>query len=271
MTRVLVLGATGFLGVSVVAALPDRVDVIEGGHDLVDLEDPLAVQSLMACASPQVVIDVAAVNPGVGPRALMEAVNVEAARTIAECAAALGARMVHLSTDVVHDGTAAPYADDAPVTPLGEYGRSKADGEAAVLAACPTAVAIRSSLIWDHRRIDRSTQGFADRLADTGELRLWSDVLRQPVHAQDLAGLVTMLALEEPEVCGTVNAGGAQVLSRAEHGRRLLDWFGLADPAAVTEATGPEGVPKDLRLSCDVVAALGVRLRGVDEVLAPTR
>lgn len=266
--RVVVLGTTGFLGPSLLDALDEHADVVEGGRDLVDLRDPNAIDGLLRCAAPNVVINAAAVNPGGGDDA-MHAVNVDAAAAVAQACASLDARLVHVSTDVVHDGTAAPYADDAEAAPIPSYryAVTKAAGEQAVLAACPSAVVVRSSLIWDPARIDNGTASFAAVLADGGSLTLWDDVLRQPVVASDLAELLVALGLEHGDVHGTMNAGGVEVLSRAAFGRLLLAHFDVEGRERVEDGPAPGGVATDLRLRTDGVAALGRRLRGVQEVL----
>ncbi len=69
------------------------------------------------------------------------AINAIGAENAARAAAAAGAQFVQLSTDYVFDGTAdEPYREDAPLHPLGAYGRTKAEGERRVLAAHPDAL-----------------------------------------------------------------------------------------------------------------------------------
>lgn len=49
----------------------------------------------------------------------------------------IGAQLVYISTDYVFDGEAAPYAAEAPASPVNEYGRTKLEGEKVTLANCP--------------------------------------------------------------------------------------------------------------------------------------
>ena len=68
---------------------------------------------------------------------------------VARAAAAVGARLVHLSTDVVFDGEkGSPYAEEDEPAPVTDYGRDKADAERAVLEAYPGALVVRTSLIY---------------------------------------------------------------------------------------------------------------------------
>lgn len=265
LPNVIVFGASGFLGPAILSALDGRARVVAGGRDLVDVSDRRAVNDLLAEVGPDAVINAAAAGTGQDV-AEQDAVNVDGAGIVA--AASGGTRLVHVSTDVVHDGTGAPYADDATPTPLGSYGTSKAEGEGAVARLHPGAAIVRPSLVWDPARIDPPTAGFADRLRAGMTLTLWDDVMRQPVLAGDLARLLVLLALDARNVSGTLNAGGIDILSRAEFGILLLAHFDVAGRDRVTTAPAPTGVPRDLRLRTDAATSLGMGFRGVHDALA---
>ena len=82
-------------------------------------------------------------------------VNTVGSENVARAAAAVGARLVHLSTDVVFDGRkGAPYVEDDPVSPVTDYGRAKAEAEVRVAAAHPArcSSAPRSSTAARRRR-----------------------------------------------------------------------------------------------------------------------
>ncbi len=73
-------------------------------------------------------------------------VNVLGAANVASAAAAANVPLVHLSTDYVFDGgKRGPYVESDPVAPLGVYGRTKAEGEAAVRAAAPRHLILRTA------------------------------------------------------------------------------------------------------------------------------
>ena len=68
---------------------------------------------------------------------------------MARAAAAAGARLVHLSSDVVFSGRAGrPYAEEDAPDPITAYGAAKAEAERLVAAACRGAVLVRTSLIY---------------------------------------------------------------------------------------------------------------------------
>ncbi len=277
--RLLITGASGYLGQRV-ARLAARAHqtfagygrhpekIVAGEPVAVDLLRPETLAGVLQHIRPNVVIHAAAVNPG-GPEDLMPAVNVEGSRSLAAAAAEIGAHWVHVSTDVIHDGLSAPYGDAAEPAPASLYGRTKADGERAVLEVLPAAAVVRTSLIYGLHEIDHGTKSFAERLRRGRGVRLFSDVLRQPIWVETLAQ--ALLELAQGRWSGHLNVAGSQVLSREQFGRRMLDWWRIDDRGLVegvrAEAVAPQ-VPRDLRLRLDRARrTLGVPLLGVDEVL----
>lgn len=270
LPTVLVTGASGYLGRRLVALLEGRAEVLARR---IELTDPAAVASAVVGRAPDAVIHAAALNPG-GPAERFESVNVGGSANVAAAVAQLGraCRLVHVSTDTVHDGRSggAPYADDAPPTPINEYGRTKAAAEAAVLSAVPGAIVVRTSLIYGLTDTDRSTEGFVKRLAEGQSLQLFHDVIRQPVWVDALAEALIHLALVERDRAGYLNVAGEEAVSRAELGRRLLSWWRVALPAdRVSEVSAVPfaDVPLDLRLRLDAARGLGLPLPGLSEVL----
>jgi dTDP-4-dehydrorhamnose reductase len=192
----LITGGSGYLGRHLTATAEkdftvhttyhaSSAQVIAGIPHKLDITDEVAVAKLIERLTPDAVIHTAAANPG-SPKAVMTAVNRDGSRNIAAAAAKLGTRLVHVSTDAVHSGNNAPYADDAPPSPVNPYGQSKAAAEAAVIQLAPNAAIVRTSLIYGLQEIDRGTAGFAQRLQRGESLALFHDVIRQPVWVNTL-------------------------------------------------------------------------------------
>lgn len=282
--RVLITGASGFLGGALMAeAAAWGIETIaisrhrSGGAGWVtaDLLDAAAVGRVLEQHRPDAVISAAAANPG---SADDPAVNEAGAAAVARAAASIGARMVHVSTDVVHAGHTRPadpsapqppYADDATPSPLNAYGASKAAGEQAVRAAHGGSLIVRTSLLFDPQRIDRGTQGFIDRLGRGERLSLWSDAIRQPIGVATLASALLDLAVELPDVEGFLNVAGNDALSRAEFALRLLAHWEIdpGDRYDLSSAADLGNQPVDLRLNLDRARRLGVDLGGVSTEL----
>lgn len=134
-----VAGARGQLGRALGEAAPPDWRVIACGREDLDLTREASVASVMRTARPDVVINAAAytaVDRAERDPAAAAAVNSEGARRLAAAAHAIGARVVHISTDYVFDGrTARPLRPQDLTAPLNVYGRTKRDGEVAVREA----------------------------------------------------------------------------------------------------------------------------------------
>ncbi len=221
-----------------------------------DLLDADEVRRLMDEVRPDAVINAAAGTPG-SPQAF--GVNVDGAAAVARAAQEVGARLVHVSSDIVHAGDAAPYADDAAPTPINDYGKTKAEGEALVAQGCDRSVSVRTSLIYSRDRMDAATAGLARQLSDGQTVSLWGDAIRQPVFADALVDGLLRLAFELPDERGTINLAGAEAMSRAEYSTRLLRHWGVpTDGIVVGRASA--GQPLDLSLRLDRARLLGLPL-----------
>jgi dTDP-4-dehydrorhamnose reductase len=191
--RYLVTGGHGMLGADLVRALDGREVTALGRADL-DITDPDAVR--VAVASHDVVINAAAytkVDEAESHEDDAFAVNAVGAGLLAEAAAATGARLVQVSTDYVFDGAAtAPYPEDAPLDPLGAYGRTKAEGERRVRAAHPGAHIVRTA--WLYGANGPSFPRTMARLAANGtDPSVVTDQVGQPTWTLDLARQIVLL------------------------------------------------------------------------------
>lgn len=150
--RCLVLGGTGMLGRAVVAEARSRgwaaLGLSREQGDVTDRErlvfwaDSFRPEAVINCAAYTRVDDCES-DP---ERAFR--VNGEAVAHAAAAAGRAGARLVHISTDYVFDGTGEePYREDAPTGPLSVYGRSKLAGERHALA-CEKGLVVRTSWLF---------------------------------------------------------------------------------------------------------------------------
>lgn len=193
----------------------------------------------------------------------------DGSRNVADAAAAAGARLVHLSTDVVFTGREQPYTEDDLPDAAEGYGRWKADAEDLVRAGCPGAVMVRTSLLYGTDQLGRPQHDLVDVLAGRKPMRFFTDEYRCPAHAADVAEVVLRLA-SMPEVTGPLHVAGPDVISRAELARTFARWMGL-DPAMVP--VGPmadAGIVRPGRVLLDSsrAAQMGLRCRPIAEALA---
>ena len=240
--RLHVTGSTGYLGSELVRLRPDA------STERVEVRDAEAVRELVARARPDVVIHTAY-------RQAEADVNTIGSENVALAAAAAGARLVHLSTDVVFDGRkGAPYVEDDPVSPITDYGRAKAEAEVRVAAAHPAAVVVRTSLLYGG-----ATPSKQELYARDPAFTFFTNEVRSPMQVTDLAE--ALLELAELEVSGPLHVAGAEDVSGAEFAELLRG-------GPVRSALAPATRPLDCSLdSSHAQALLRTRLRGVREVL----
>jgi dTDP-4-dehydrorhamnose reductase len=186
------------LGRDVVAAAE------RAGHDPValaradlDVTDREAVQRAVTSARPDAVVNCAAYTDVDGAEAEEEAaslLNGTAAGHVAAAAAAVGASVVHPSTDYVFDGSKrTPYLESDPTGPRSAYGRSKLAGEHAVASQNERHFVVRTSWLFGV-----AGKNFVDTMLGLGrdrdELRVVDDQVGRPTYTGHLAEALVELA-----------------------------------------------------------------------------
>lgn len=253
--RMLVTGATGYLGrVLVATARADGWDVVAVGSADCDVRDRRAVDTLLAGVAPDVVIHTAYVRDA--PHA--QAVTVDGTAHVANASVAVGARLLHLSTDVVFDGRAGrPYREPDAQSPITPYGRAKATAEHFVKTLAPRALVVRTSLIYGgpDGPVSPHEAGAHDPTAT-----FYDDEVRCPVQVDDLAAALVELAASD--LAGILHVAGPEAVSRRQFAE-------LIRRGPVRHAPAPPGRPLDCRLDITYAAtSLTTVLRGVSEVHA---
>ena len=162
------------------------------GHDVValsraelDVTDADHVRRVVAAAEPRAVVNCAAwtdVDAAETAEAAATAVNGEGAGNVARAAAEAGARIVHVSTDYVFDGTKRePWLESDAVNPIGAYGRSKLAGEEQVAAATEEYAIVRTAWLFG-----AGGRNFVDTMLALGEERDEVSVVTDQVGSPDV-------------------------------------------------------------------------------------
>jgi dTDP-4-dehydrorhamnose reductase len=249
--RWLVTGAGGQLGFDVIACLRrlrPADPLTAADRSQLDIRDPESVSRAVADAD--VVVNCAAWTDVDGAETSeVDAfeVNASAVATVAAACNTSGAKLVHLSTDYVFDGSAgAPYAEDSAPAPLNAYGRSKLAGERAVLDLQPDGLVVRSSWMYGargpsfvHTMVDRARAGRSVAVVD--------DQRGQPTWSYLVAERV--LRLVEHEAPGGIYHAACS---------GDTSWFGLA--TAVYELVGAD-TSLVASISSDLLGRRAVRPR----------
>jgi dTDP-4-dehydrorhamnose reductase len=197
--KVLVTGREGQLVRSLVERAEGRsgIELTALGRPELDLETPGSAAEAITRLSPDIVINAAAytaVDQAEDEPDRAFRINGDAAGEVAAAARIAGARIIHISTDYVFDGSGeGAYAEDAPVNPLGVYGRSKLAGEEQVRRNNPAHAIVRTA--WVYSPFGKNFLKTMMALGATRDLvTVVADQYGNPSSALDLAdGLLAML------------------------------------------------------------------------------
>lgn len=242
---ILCTGATGLVGynfVKAASAAGCKVVAVCGSKTLpplenteavsLDLTDNAALQRLVLDVFPDAIVNCAAISSPAdvdkNPE-LANKMNAELPEQLAVLAHHVGARFVHLSTDMVFDGSAAPYVNTDVPMPSTLYGTTKLLAEKKVLKISPhTTVVLRLSHVSGNSLTTR--RSLHEKL-----LRAWAagektkcavNEIKCPLSASVLADLILEI-LQRPKLSGIYHYAGADALSRYDMARRIAEHFGL--------------------------------------------
>lgn len=273
MQRLLITGASGTLGRNVARIAQEQGWEVSGTYytappplpgqwrwlDVGDRDDVIAV---MRQSQPTAIVHTAFLQHGPA----MWAANADGAAFVALAAQEVGARLVHVSSDAIFDGTSNPYTEAARPNPLTPYGATKAAAETAVSAIAPQAAIVRTSLTLSREPLDPHTRLVLDLVSGTRSGHLFTDQYRCPVGVDDLAGAIIELAAND--FAGVINVAGSDALSRHELGCLIARVHQL-DVARLTTASVaecPTPIVADVRLDSTLAhSLLTTRLRGMYE------
>jgi dTDP-4-dehydrorhamnose reductase len=272
--RILVTGASGFLGAYVVDAL------VASGHDVlawsgrdpggrsgvpfrpIDLTATERLPSLLDSADPDAIVHLAAISAAsevLKDRARAFAVNVASTSALADWCAFRARRLIFTSTDLVFDGSRPWNREHDPAEPVLSYGQTKRSAELAVLS-CPLGLVARLPLMFGPSLCGKP--GFFDSaisdLCRGNPRTFFADEYRTPLDYGTAAMILTRLI--PLEATGTLHVAGAERVSRFDLMRRLASAMrldaALVLPGLRADVPGPEPRPGDVSLDTTRLAEI---------------
>jgi dTDP-4-dehydrorhamnose reductase len=263
--RVLVTGSNGLLGTKLLAAMLREPGWQPTGASRgpcanaalgsfrfyqLDVTDAAATRDVVLRADPAVVIHTAAMTDVDGcerePNAAW-AINVRGTEHVARACSAVGAKLVHLSTEYVFDGRAGPYGETDPPHPLSVYGRAKLESEQIVASCCERWAVARTTVLFGYAPNVRPNfvLWLLERLARREPVRVVADQIGSPTLADNLAAMTLALAGEAAR--GTYHTVGASRLDRFAFAQLAATVFGLdaalIEPISTAELHQPAPRP----------------------------
>ena len=209
------------------------------GLTQLDLTSEAQIDALLA-AAPPAVIHWPAFNPAVDeverhPEAT-RLVNVEAPRRLLDRLRGSAVKIVYYSTDYVFDGAAGPYGEDDEPMPLSEYGRQKLEIEHAVMGMFPTALVLRTTVVFSHEPQGKNFVQRAVAALRRGEvIRQPLDQFATPTYAPALAKAARQLVAAG--ATGVVHVAGPDFMSRVEFAEIMAEVFGFSPQRIVGVTT----------------------------------
>lgn len=265
--KILLLGAQGQLGTELVRTNPGHL-LVSPPRSAVDLTDPVGLERCVRDAAPDWVLNTAAFNQTERcedePVAAI-AVNTLGPRALARICGETNAKLLHLSTDFVFDGTkGAPYLESDAPNPLSVYSLSKYGGERFVLAASRQNIVCRTAGLYGAAGSRAKGGNFVQAIlsrAQKGEpLRVVNDIFQTPTYARDLAEKIWELV--DLKTAGGIfhfaNTGGCSWFQLAQ---AILELSGLSTtltPIPSSQWPGKMRRSPDTRLASERLASLGL-------------
>lgn len=214
--KIMLTGAAGQLGKELQRIQPTDHELLPFTHAELDITNQAQVMERAMHLRPDLIINAAAYNAVDAAEtdiAPAMAVNAEGTKNLAQAAAELGVRFIHVSTDYVFDGNQGkPYLTSASTNPLSAYGRSKQAGEQFALAYAPDkAVIVRTS--WVYASHGKNFVNTILRLLKEREhLGVIADQIGSPTWANTLAKAIWQM-VSRPQLAGIFHWTDAGVTS----------------------------------------------------------
>ncbi|MBI2817100.1 MAG: dTDP-4-dehydrorhamnose reductase [Acidobacteria bacterium] len=221
------------LGSDLMPVLAQEHVVLGLDHAACDITDENVTRSIVEDWRPELIVNCAAFPDVDGCERDPErafAVNARGAGNVARAAETVGARLYHISTDYVFDGTKrSPYNEDDPVNPVSIYGQSKLEGEKQVLGngSGSRHLILRTSWLYGIHKtnfVDRTLE--QARIKD--ELQFVADQIACPTWTLHLSQKIAELV--RTGTSGIMHAAGSGECSRQEFAAYIVQQLGRSIP-----------------------------------------
>lgn len=238
--RVLVIGASGFLGSYVYQSCLKRDGIKATGTSahqhpdsallMLDITKKIELEKSVVRIRPDCIVNCAAfsnVDECEKNPALAKAINATGAKHLADACKARNARLIHVSTDSVFDGTAGDYTEESRPNPLNAYAATKLEGEEFIASRIDNHVILRTNFYGLDPNGKSLLNWAFSNLTGEREMSGIADVIFNPLWVQDLAECI--LELASTPFQGIMNCAGDQTLSKYEFIKNVSLSLGYSD------------------------------------------
>ncbi len=266
--RILITGRDGQVGYELTRSLAPLGTVTAASRAELDLSSDDSIRAMVRAVKPQLIVNAAAytaVDKAESEPELARRINADAVAMLASEAKAVGAAVIHYSTDYVFDGEkTTPYVEEDETNPLGVYGRTKLAGEQALADAGIPYLVLRTSWVYGARG-KNFLLTILRLAAEKPELRIVDDQFGAPTWSRDIAAATAKIA--ERWIGGGDCAERSGIYHLTSGGETT--WYGFAAealrlraqtaqpknyaqlvPIPTAEYPTPARRPKNSRLNC---------------------
>lgn len=274
MQKILITGASGFLGTKLYTQLLPKYDVV-GSYSShpreklihLDVSDRESVLKIMEDLHPEIIIHTAgAPDPDYCEEHPVETEKVHfvGAKNIVEASKKVGAKLIYISTTYVFGGDTAPYSETDPTSPVNLYGAAKARAENEVQILDNSAI-LRFDFLYGYNE-PNSPNGLVGKILSGRRIEANSKQQRKPLLVDDVAR--TAERIIETNGSGIYHLAGPDNITKYELCKRLEQILGLTGdihPIEFEQQVAKR--PKDSSLSINRLAELGISCTPIEPAL----
>ena len=279
--KILVTGASGFLGTKIMSVLKGDFDVIgtdrdeSRGNSKMDITDANEVSSTINRLKPDVVLHLAAladVDKCETDRDSARKINVDGTKNLIDACKKTNSKFIFISTDFVFDGKKGLYKEEDKPNPLSYYGATKLEAEKLVEKSGLKYLTLRLEVLYgfNGNGSERSfTMWVFNSLKQGKEIKVLDDQFSTPTLTDDIANAIRSLVNKNKE--GLYHVCGSQRLSKYDMAVKLAEAFGfdksLIKPMKTSEFKQAAARPKDSSMSIDKLKREGIKMHSFEEGL----
>lgn len=232
--KFLVTGSAGLVGYNLTKELAQEHttfsayynDMPEYGLPIkIDLADHASITNAINVSKPDVILHLAAmtgVDTCESQKEMAQKINYTATQTIAIESAKINAFLVYVSTDYVFDGKTGSYKESDPTNPVGVYGKTKLQGEAAVISnASKWCIARTSTPFGIHPTKKSFPIWVAQNLKSNQKINIVTDQFTSPTYVPNLCQMLIEIA--QRQITGIIHVAGATRISRFDLANMVAD------------------------------------------------
>ena len=233
--KILLTGAFGQLGRSLLNVFPRHFKIIMTGHHIpdgengiyLDIQDRINVNAIINLHKPDIIINLAAltdVDLCEKKPMLANEINVIGVANICDI---FKGKIIQISTDYVFDGINGPYKEGDKVSPLSVYGNTKLKAEKIVQNHSPDNLIIRGNVIYDYTKHTNASflNWIIDSLNNKEMINVVEDQINNPTWVKSMANVINLCI--ENKISGIFHWGDASLVSRYEFAKMIADRFSL--------------------------------------------